>query len=65
MVRGELGWHRLEVRRDLAAPPFLGKIVLMSEHRLVKRVYGVRKAAVEQGIKEVIRRIGATEQEFF
>ena len=56
VVRGELGWHRLEARRDLARLRFLGKIVLMSEDRLVKRVYRVRKAAVDQA---VTRRIGA------
>ena len=49
VVRGELGWHRLEDRRDLARLRFWGKIVLMSEDRLVKRVYRVRKAAVDQG----------------
>ena len=49
VVRGELGWHRLEARRDLARLRFWGKIVLMSEDRLVKRVYRVRKAAVDQG----------------
>ena len=48
-VRGELGWDRLEARRDLARLRFWGKIVLMSEDRLVKRVYRVRKAAVYQG----------------
>ena len=35
-VRGELGWHRLEARRDLARLRFWGKIVLMSEDRLVR-----------------------------
>ena len=38
VVRGELVWHRLEARRDLARLRFWGKIVLMSEDRLVKRV---------------------------
>ena len=57
VVRGELGWQRLEARRDLARLRFWGKIVLMSEDRLVKRVYRVRKAAVDQG---VTRRTGAT-----
>ena len=49
VVRGELGWQRLEARRDLARLRFWGKIILMSEDRLVKKVYRIRKAAVEQG----------------
>ena len=49
VVRGELGWQRLEARRDLARLRFWGKIVLMSEDRLVKKMYRVRKAAVDQG----------------
>ena len=42
-VRGELGWQRLEARRDLARLRFWGKIVLMSEDRLVRRVYRSEK----------------------
>ena len=44
VVRGELGWQRLEARRDLARLRFWGKIVLMSEDRLVKKVYRIRKS---------------------
>lgn len=47
VVRGELGWYRLEARRDLARLRFWGKMVLMSEDRLVKKVYRIRKAAAE------------------
>ena len=48
VVRGELGWQRLEARRDLARLRFWGKIVLMSEDRLVKKVYRIRKEAEDQ-----------------
>jgi hypothetical protein len=48
VVRGELGWQRLEARRDLARLRFWGKIVLMSEDRLVKKVYRRRKEAEER-----------------
>ena len=43
------GLAQARSRRDLARLRFWGKIVLMSEDRLVKRVYRVRKAAVDQG----------------
>jgi hypothetical protein len=48
VVRGELGWQRLEARRDLARLRFWGKMVMMSEDRLVKKIYRIRRAAEEQ-----------------
>ena len=43
VVRGELGWWRMEPRRDLARLRFWGKLVIMEESRLVKRVYRERR----------------------
>ena len=38
-VRGELGWWRMEARRDLARLRFWGKLVRMDRSRIVKRIY--------------------------
>ena len=49
VVRGELGWWRMEARRDLARLRFWGKLVRMEESRLVKRVYRERRRRFDQG----------------
>ena len=38
-VRGELGWWKLSTRRNFLALKYWVKILLMSENRLVKKVY--------------------------
>ena len=45
VVRGELGWWRMEARRDLARLRFWGKLVGMEEERVVKKVYREEKEA--------------------
>jgi hypothetical protein len=48
-VRGELGWWRMEARRDLARLRFWGKLVLMDESRIVKRIYKERRRMMYAG----------------
>jgi len=49
VARGELGWWRMEARRDLARLRFWGKLVGMEEGRIVKKVYRERRKRFEEG----------------
>ena len=48
-VRGELGWWRMEARRDLAQLRFWGKLVRMDRSRIVKRIYVERRRMMYEG----------------
>jgi hypothetical protein len=48
-VRGELGWWRMEARRDLARLRFWGKLYRMDDSRIVKKVYVERRKMMYQG----------------
>lgn len=48
-VLGELGWWRMEARRDLARLRFWGKLVRMEASRIVRRIYDERRRMMYRG----------------
>ena len=63
VVRGELGWWTLKGRRDFLILNWWANITLMSEDRLVKRIYSYRKSQMKPqswcySVKKKLEEIG-------